>query len=243
MKNITWIRNRKVKNTATIFLLTAVVSLSVLVGCSSQKTSSEKIDSYKDNFEIIGSEREEIIGDISDDTFYKSDRMNKDAKEYHIPAVDDGGEIFSLPDGRYQIAGGITGNVYIYDSQGDVLYHNILGSAYGVPSITLDIQDSYKIEVDSGLDEVTVTPYMQQPSTELSAGIWFVGTDIEAGEYIITGPEEGGFGYLQIIEPDERNQVYEVIGGKLSSSKSKVTLREGQVIKITNIPGVNIKAE
>ncbi|WHT47853.1 hypothetical protein QNH10_17450 [Sporosarcina thermotolerans] len=48
-------------------------------------------------------------------------------------------------------------------------------------------------------------------ATELTAGIWEVGLDIEAGEYIVS--MDYGLGYLEIHEKDKEPILYEIIGG------------------------------
>ncbi|MUK90117.1 hypothetical protein GMD78_17225 [Ornithinibacillus sp. L9] len=234
MKSIIWKMNKK------IILLIPI--LFIATGCSDvfQLSPSEKVKSYGENYEIIGNEKEELLQDVSETIFEHGDRSNSQAQEHHIPALDVR-ETFSVPEGRYQITGNITGNVYIHDDKGVLVYHNIVGSPYGVPAITLDIKDTYTITVD-GFDQVAVIPIETQIQTELTAGIWEVGMDIEAGDYIITGPH-GGIGYVQILDTNDEAKVYEVFGGDFSSSNSHIQLKEGQIIRIIGISTVYFRAE
>lgn len=54
-----------------MYFLIVLICLFVLIGCSQQSSKSEKRLSYQENSEIIGEEKEEIVGDISD-TMYDS---------------------------------------------------------------------------------------------------------------------------------------------------------------------------
>ncbi|WP_143469649.1 hypothetical protein [Lentibacillus sediminis] len=204
----------------------------LLSGCLAQGAVSDKVAAYEDNIEITGEEKEEMLEGVSETVTQISDRSNVEAEEVVIGAVSDGGEEVRVTPGRYQITGNVTGNVVIRDEAGDVLIEEILGSYYGVESITADLTESHVIEVD-GLDQVSVVPVATEMSTELGAGIWQVGTDIAPGSYSITSPN--GFGYLQVFQPNEDVHVYEVIGGEFAATESTVELTEGQTLRIKRI--------
>lgn len=48
---------------------------------------------------------------------------------------------------------------------------------------------------------------------ELTAGIWEVGKDIEAGNYSVIPGTDFAFGYLQIFEEGEPPRVFEFLNG------------------------------
>ncbi|MEC5424855.1 hypothetical protein QGM71_15320 [Virgibacillus sp. C22-A2] len=243
MKNITMKRNNLrlegAKNRQKLQITAILISLAVLTGCGPvfQKSPSEKVKHYQANFEVIGNEKDEMLDNFSETLYETGTRDNTEAKEVIIDFIDKSEE-FSVPSGRYEIKGDITGNVYIYDGSGELLFHDILGSAYGVSSITVDLTDAHTIHVD-GLDYVSVIPVPTQLTTELSAGIWEVGIDIEPGNYTITGPH-GGFGYLQIFDPIGGSQVFEVIS---TSTESNIHLKEGQILRITGISMIHFKSK
>ena len=206
----------------------------LLNGCHLKDTPpSEEITRYETNFEIIGSEKGSMLEDVSEAIFKTSDRSNQSAEEVQIADVDKGD--ITVPSGRYTIVGERTGNVYIHDENGGLLFHDIVGSPYGVESITVDLDETYTIHMD-GFEYAAVIPAPTELSTELTAGIWHVGKDIEAGSYTISAPY--GFGYLQIFDPETSPQVYEVISNQFATTNSKVRLKEGQKLRITNISAI-----
>ncbi|MED3552085.1 hypothetical protein [Cytobacillus praedii] len=207
-----------------------IASMLFLNGC---QQASEKIITYQENYEIVGKEKDEMINNTSETIYESIDRSNLDAKEVIIDPIYKDGEDVILPRGRYEIGGHITGNVYIHDEHGKLLFHDILGTGpLGVESITVDVNGSHIVHVD-GFEQAYIMPVTTQLSSELSSGIWEVGKDIEEGSYTVTG---SGLGYLQIYEQGESPQVFEVIGGD-SHTASKVHIKDGQKLKIS---GVNI---
>lgn len=134
----------------------------------------------------------------------------------------------------------MTGNVYIHDENDDLLFHAIVGFPHGVESITVDLDEAKTITMD-GFEQAYVMPADTQLSMELTAGIWELGTDIEAGVYVITSPY--GLGYLQIFEPNEDPVVFEVIGGGFEGTKSDIQLRKGQKLRITDISMIQFQTE
>lgn len=221
-------------NRSVLFLL--VIALFVGAGCEHgafQDSPSEKVLRYKENFEIIGSEKDNMIGNVNPALFTTSDRSNALAEEVQLPVVPQKGEEVKLPSGRYSITGNPTGNVFILDGNGELLLREIVGSYAGVGTLTVDIDEAYTIRVDGGYDSVSILPVATRLSTELTAGIWEVGLDIEAGDYKVTTPY--GLGYLQILDKNDDPKVYELIGGTYSSTKSSLHLNEGQKLRITGL--------
>jgi hypothetical protein len=208
----------------------------ILSGCEHgvfQDPLSEKVLRYEENFEITGSEKDEKIGTVNMAIFKTSDRSNALAKEVQLPVVRQEGEEVKLPSGRYSITGSPTGNVFVSDENGQLLLREIVGSYAGVGSLTVDIDEAYTVRVDGGYDSVSILPVSTQLSTELTAGIWEVGLDIEAGDYEVTTPD--GLGYLQVLDKNDDPKLYELIGGTYSSTKSSQNLREGQRLLINGI--------
>ena len=211
-------------------ILLCVLSLFVLSSCNQEP--SEKVTRYHENHEIIGSEKEELLSNLSETIFETSERSNITAEEAQVDVNYEVKEIVVAP-GRYQIIRHASGTVSIQDLTGGLLYRGVLGSSYGVNSITVDLNNAHIIRVDGGQDTVYVQPVATQLSTELTAGIWEVGLDIEEGEYTVTAPN--GVGYLQQFDPTKEPILFEVIGGNFASTTSKIQLRKGQKLKITGI--------
>lgn len=231
MRSIIYKGHRDMK--IPIFLM-FFASLFVFSGCESH---SEEALLYEENYEITGSEKEELVGEISETIYDSIDRSNANAKEVIIDAIYNEGEDLSLPEGRYHITGQLTGNVSIRDREGKELFHALLAPPpLGVDSVTVDVSNTHVVHVD-GFEEVHITPAPTQLATELNTGIWEVGKDIEEGQYVVTGNE---LGYLQVFEKGKSPQVYEVIGGN-GATKMNVQLKNGQKLVITDL--LNIKFE
>ncbi|MEK5037781.1 hypothetical protein [Sporosarcina sp. FSL K6-3457] len=240
MKNTILIWNKQIMNRKVLFLF--VIALFVIAGCEHgafQDSPSEKVLRYGENFEIIGSEKDHRIGQVNPALFTTSDRSNALAKEVQLPVVPQEGKELKLPSGRYSITGSPTGNVFILDGNGELLLREIVGSYAGVNTLTVDIDEAYTIRVDGGYDSVSILPVATQLSTELTAGIWEVGLDIEAGSYKVTTPY--GLGYLQILDKNNDSKVYELIGGTYSSTTSSLYLDEGQKLRITELSSIQFQ--
>ena len=216
-----------------------ILSLFILTGCNRffHEPPTEIVMRYQENYEIIGSEKDEMLENVSKTIFETSDRSNSKAVEVEIGVVTREGKEIRVPSGRYQISGKVVGAVYIRDGNGDLLFRDILGSGYGVQSITIDLDEQHIIRMDGDLEQVHVSPVPTGLSTELTAGIWEVGLDIKEGAYSITTPY--GLGSLQIFDPNEEPRVYEVIGGNFSATTSDVQLSDGQQLRINGISRIN----
>ncbi|WP_252502477.1 hypothetical protein [Sporosarcina sp. Marseille-Q4943] len=215
------------------FLLFAAC-LCTLAGCHPlQGAGNEKNVSYERNFEIIGPERDELIGNVNQALFNTVDRSNERIGESTAPIMSKDGKRFSLLSGRYLLHGYPVGNVFIYDKKGDLIIREIVGGSGGVRSLTMDIDKTYSIHVDGGYAAITAEPHPTMFSNELTAGIWEVGLDIEAGDYVVTSP--WGLGYLEIHDKGEEPRLYEIIGGDGIKSESRVTLTDGQILRITKV--------
>lgn len=212
----------------------------ILSGCHPmQKSESEKIDPYEKNFEIVGPEKDVLIGKVNPAIFNTVDRSNKNAEQVESGVFTKEGVNVALQPGRYTISGYPAGNIFIYDENGDLVIREIVGHAGGVGSLTVDIDDAYSIFADGGYDHVSFVPVPTQLSTDLNSGIWEVGLDIDAGDYLFGS--EYGLGYLELHEEGKDPVLYEVIGGNETGSKSRVKLKEGQKLRVTGISLVNFK--
>ncbi|WP_339251228.1 hypothetical protein NSQ43_14185 [Sporosarcina sp. FSL W8-0480] len=208
--------------------------LLLMSGCHPlEGASSVKIVAYEENFEMVGTEKDVLIGNVNPELFTTVDRNNEGLEQVEKGVYSREGEKVTLQEGRYLITGRPTGNIFIYDENGDLVIRETVG--YGaVDSLTVDIKDSYTIFADGGYESVNFTPVSTIYSTELSAGIWEVGLDIEAGDYKVSSGN--GLGYLVIHEKGKEPLLYEVIGGpEPAGSISQVSLTEGQKLHVTGI--------
>jgi hypothetical protein len=220
------------------------ISLLFLSGCTSsvfQAAPSEKAKSYQENYEIIGQEKEEMLEEmnISETIFDISDRDKTDEEMEEDNSFDvvNKGE-FTLPAGRYWFTGETSGNIFIYDEEGQLLIHEIIGYP-GVLGFFADVNESHTIKID-GLETASAfLGWEKETSSELDAGIWHVGLDIEPGSYTISAA--GGFGHVIILEPNGETQVFEMIGSRSVSTESEIELKEGQVMRVIGISSVEIE--
>ncbi|GEM_PF-5025968 len=204
-----------------------MISLLFFTGCQPQP--SEKVLSYQTNYEITGDEKEKLLENMSESIYDSIDRTNAMAKEMVVDAIYKEGKDITVPEGRYQISGQLSGNVYIRDENGGLLLHELIAPPpLGIETITVDLSGSHIIHVNS-FEQVFITPVETKVSTDLSTGIWEVGKDIKEGTYVVTGDD---LGYLQIFEKGQSPHIYEVIGGD-SGTKIDVLLKKGQKLKIT----------
>ncbi|WP_010098651.1 hypothetical protein [Ornithinibacillus scapharcae] len=212
----------------------------LLSGCVNKLSAEQKEinEAYIDNKEIIGSERVEMIKEISATIFDVSDRSNSTAEPFSITLVEPNHE-FSVPEGRYLLVGDIAGTVTILDENGDILIKEVISTISGYSiGVTVDIQEQHTIRVN-GFENFSMTPVPTDLKVELGTGIWHVGVDIEPGNYKVTAPY--GFGYLQVLHPDEEPQVIEIISGPYAHTTSNVELKEGEVLRITRGLVLNFK--
>lgn len=216
------------------------VSLLLLSGCHPlQKSETTKVGPYEANFEIVGDEKDALIGTVNPAIFNTVNRSNENAEQVDRDIFTKEGERVTLQPGRYSITGSPVGNIFIYDEKGDLIIREIVGHSGGVGSLTIDVDDTYAIFADGGYNHVSFVPVPTELSTDLNAGIWEVGLDIEAGEYIFSS--EHGMGYLEIHEKGVDPVLYEVIGGNEMGSQSRVKLKDGQKLRITGISLLNFK--
>ncbi|WP_172370587.1 hypothetical protein [Sporosarcina jiandibaonis] len=224
-----------------ITLLFAV--LLVLAGCGSilnAPTYNNMTDAEK-NSEIVGEEKDEIVGKVSQTIFDTVDRNNSKGQNIETGEIEKSGMEVNVPEGRYEIFAGEAGNVFIYDEQGDLLIREMFDRFYGVDSsLTVDLSENHTIFFDGGLEGATVRHAETKLSNSLSPGIWEVGLDINAGNYIVT-TDDRLVGYLQVFDPGKEVRVYELVGGGSLQTKSDVQLVEGQKLKITGTKQVHFE--
>lgn len=219
-------------------LVLLLLSFTILfVGCSQEP--SEKVQAYEDNFEILGEERDELIGDVSETIYESIDREHTDLEEIIIFPIDKLGEQVTPPAGRYRIGVGEfsmtnapqSGRIVIYDENDKLLMDELYDQFYGVGSVTVDLNGSHTVHAD-GIDSLSLLPVETAFATDLHAGIYEVGKDIEAGAYEIMA--ELGFGYLYLFEEGKEPRVFEFLNTS-PESNIKLELEDGQKLRISGI--------
>lgn len=231
------IRNRFHAKRAVIGILG---SLFLLSGCHNLQGSNKDIPSaYADNYEIIGTTRDEIIGTVPPAIYTTVDRSNKGAQRKYGPVGSKKGVKLSLETGRYVLTGHPTGNIFIYDEDDNLLIQEIVGEKVGVPTLTADIDSRFSVVMDGGYDIATIEPVKTKLSTELTAGLWDVGLDIEPGHYTISTPF--GYGFVQVFEQGEDPRLFELTTGGLTNSSSRIQLKEGQKVRVSKVATVHFE--
>lgn len=146
-----------------------------------------------------------------------------------------------VPEGRYQITGDGSGNLFVRDNEGYSVVNEILDNSltYGVSSVTVDLIDGQEIEI-SGINTVWFTPYETEMRSSLGAGTWIVGVDIEPGAYIAT-TDNGSGNFFVRDEIDGRTSVNEILDSTAEWGVEKIalSLKEGQLIEISGLETVN----
>lgn len=216
------------------------ICMLLLSGCHNlQGSKSDKKIVYADNYEIIGTTRDQIIGTVYPAIFTTVDRSNTEAKRTYGPVPTKNGVKLNIETGRYALTGYPSGNIYIYDKDNNLLAQEIVGDKAGVPTLTADIDSTYSIVLDGGYNTVTILPVKTELSTELTAGIWDVGLDIEPGDYTISIP--AGHGFVQILEQGKDPRLFELMAGGLTNSKSLIQLKEGQKVRVSKVSVVTFE--
>ena len=205
----------------------------LLAGCQAKHISTtEQTVRYEQNYELTGSEKDELINPLNPALFTTVDRSNPEAEAVSVPVVPKTGEEMKLKTGRYMIAGYPTGTIYVFDAEGKEILREIVGDYAGAGSLTVSVEGSYTVRADGGYDSVEVFLSPTSLNTELTAGVWEVGTDIKAGTYTISLDQ--GYGYLQILEKEKDAILYELVGGTIGRTESTVQLKEGQWLRVTD---------
>lgn len=220
-----------------LFVLLSLSFTILLVGCNQEPT--EKVQAYEDNFEILGEERDALIGDVSETIYESIDRDHTDLEEIIVFPIDKLGNQVTPPAGRYRISTAEVGHTYapesgrivIYDENDKLLVDELYDYSYGVGSVTVDLNGSHTVHAD-GIDSLLLRPVETEFATDLHAGIYEVGRDIEAGAYEIMA--ELGFGYLQVFEEEKEPRVFEILNTS-PVSNIKLDLEDGQKVKISGI--------
>ncbi|WP_027962990.1 hypothetical protein [Halalkalibacillus halophilus] len=204
----------------------------LLLSSCSENTDAKVL--YQQNFEIIGDEKASQLQHLSDHLYEPSYSANETTDEAHSSI----GGVFdelSVSQGRYTITGQGSGNVLITDEENDVIVDEVVGSAYGVNSLTVDLASDHTVRVD-GFDQVSILPAAAEPEVEnvLTAGVWEVGVHIEPGNYQFS-TSASQIGYVKILDKNDSDFLFEVLGGEYSSSSSEIELLEGQKIVVSGI--------
>lgn len=108
-----------------------------------------------------------------------------------------------------------------------------------VPSIAVTLADKQELVIGgSSLQGAVFTPLATKLLTELTTGVWVVGLDIRPGTYLVSS-KNGLAGSVTVFEEDL--PVARALlgkGGPKFSESETLTLQEGQMIRIANIPTV-----
>ncbi|MHA6253273.1 hypothetical protein [Oceanobacillus sp. CAU 1775] len=219
------------------FLLLLFVSCTfLLVACSEEP--SEKVAAYQDNFEILGEERDELIGDVSDTIYESIDRDATDPEEIFLSSIGKDGVQITPPAGRYWIGSmGFSGapesgRIVVYDEDDKLLIDQLYDQGFGGSSVTVDLNGTHTVHID-GLNEAQITPVETEFYNELTSGIWEVGKDVEAGEYDIMGTDYG-FGYLHVFEEGKEPRVFEFLNSS-PDSQVRLELKAGQKLRVSSV--------
>ena len=113
-----------------------------------------------------------------------------------------------------------------------------------VQSIAVTLADTQEIMIyGSKLKRVTFTPLETEFLTELSTGVWVVGLDIEPGTYVVRS-KDGRTGSLTLFDGDlPIARVSLGNGGDVFKEYEIITIKEGQIMRISNIPTVVFEKE
>jgi len=113
-----------------------------------------------------------------------------------------------------------------------------------VPSVAVTLAEDQEIMVyGARLSKVTFTPLDTVLLTELCTGIWVVGMDIEPGTYTVHS-KDGRSGNLTLFDGDLPIARVLLGDGEGNFKKSEIiTIKEGEIIRISNIPTVVFERE
>jgi len=111
----------------------------------------------------------------------------------------------------------------------------IAETAY-VESIALTLIESQEIKIER-LGHVVFTPLHTELKTELTTGIWEVGHDIKPGTYTASS-KDGLSGSIALLSDEDIVAILKLGNGESDKKSEIVTLKNGQVIRISRIPTV-----
>lgn len=219
-----------------------MMSCLLLVGCSRyiNAPTFQNITPEERNGEIMGTEKDALVGEVSETIFEEIDRSFKMETPLETGVIEKSGMEIKVPEGRYTIYGGRAGSVSIYDDEGQYLIKETFDQFYGVMSLTVDISEHHTIFFDGGFEGATISYPEESAPNELTTGIWSVGEDIDPGEYLFS--TSALIGYVQVFEEGKDVQVYELLGREPANAKSKITLENGQKIKLTGASSFHYEA-
>jgi len=113
-----------------------------------------------------------------------------------------------------------------------------------IPSVAVTLVDTQEIMIyGSKLNRLTFTPLDTELLTELCTGVWVVGMDILPGTYVVRS-KDGRSGDLTLFDGDlpiARVSLGDS-GGAFKTSEI-ITIKEGEIIRISNIPTVSFEQE
>jgi len=214
--------------------LLVVGILLFVTGCNvfADQEITEEAKAYKQNFEIIGKEKEALIGDIHPDIFEPAIE-EKQSEEANVLFIDHKADKpYQVPTGRYSISGEGTGYIYLYDGQENLVYQEFI--AYGIESVEVDIKDDYDFRFN-GLERVALVEVEPEVKEVLSPGIWEVGIHIDPGVYKVSGE---GYGYLKLLSNQGDHQLFEFLGSAFTETEITIEFSEKEKVIITGLSEV-----
>ena len=106
-----------------------------------------------------------------------------------------------------------------------------------VENIAVTLVEGQEIEIKR-LSKVIFKPLLTELRTELTTGIWDVGLDIEPGKYTVSS-KNGLYGSITVLNGDvPAEEVFVGEHGMRPMESDALTLKEGQTIRISDIPTV-----
>ena len=113
-----------------------------------------------------------------------------------------------------------------------------------VPSVAVTLSEDQEIMLyGAKLSKVTFTPLDTVFLTELCTGVWVVGMDISPGTYVVRS-KDGRTGDLTLFDGDlPIARVSLGDGGEAFKKYETITIKEGEIIRISKMPTVVFEQE
>ena len=131
-----------------------------------------------------------------------------------------------------------SGKVEVYDSKGSKVFEEaIKENGNSVPNKSVMIlKDGDKLVI-SGMNKLSFTPYKRQYKNVLNQGIWQVGVNVKAGNYMVEIPS--GVGVISVNDAMGMPIFNELVNNSVSQNV-KISLVKGDNINIVGLSGVKL---
>lgn len=207
------------------WLIVAVVVIGM--GSGSGGDSSTETDKNDSNKKTVTENKKEDKSKTRDNSSAKETTLS--AGTFYV------GE--DITAGRYVCSGDSSGNFFLYDKSGMPQVNEILGGTeFGVTTVTTDLEEGQKIEIKS-INNVLFKPAETKILSELSAGTWEVGLDIEEGRYVASVESGSGNFFVYRNKMPKVNEILEA-AGELGVPNVTIELKKGDIIKISGLDKV-----